>query len=63
MNARLRYADGQKAEDLTLDDRVLRYPVFDDGAVRWFHRTGEVEDDGFTVFREMNDAAPDLCAD
>ena len=54
MNARLRYADGQKAEDLTLDDRVRRYPIFDDGAVRWFHRTDEVDVDGFTVFREVN---------
>lgn len=60
MNARLRYADGT-AEDLTLDDRVLRYPVFDNGEVRWFHRTEEVDDDGFTVFREMNSktAMPD----
>ena len=54
MNARLRYADGQKAEDLALGDRVLRYPVLDDGAVRWFHRTDEVEADRFTVFGEVN---------
>ena len=54
MNARLLYADGRKAEDITLDDRVLRYPIFDDGAVRWFHRTDEVDADGFRVFREVN---------
>ena len=36
MNARLLYADGRKAEDITLDDRVLRYPIFDDGAFAGF---------------------------
>ena len=53
MKARLRYADGRNAEELTLDDRVLRYPVFEDAAVRWFHRTDELDADGCTVFREV----------
>ena len=57
MKGRFYFTDGRIAEDVNLDSRVVRFALPDGPRVRWFTPTGEVEEDGFTVLREV-DALP-----
>jgi hypothetical protein len=53
MKGRFYFADGRIKEDVNLDDRATRHCIPDEGAVRWFQVTGQVDPDGFIALREI----------
>jgi len=52
MDARCYYADGRMLEERDVDDRALTLPIAMGYRITWFGRTGEVDSDGFVVFKE-----------